>query len=297
MRTEQILSHEPRVLTQAQRESYFADGYVVVEALISEDWLARLNRVTESCIERSRSVTASNDVFDVAPGHSAEAPMVRRIKRPDAQDPAYWEFARDVLADVAADVVGPNVTFHHSKLNFKWNDGSDEVKWHQDAQFYPHTNYSPLTIGTYLHDTGMVHGPLAVLPGSHDGPLFDQYDAEGSWVGHLSPSDAAALDTSNMAYLEGPAGSITIHNCRTVHSSSNSTAPGGRPLLLNAFTSADAFAYTPHPDPSENAFKIVRGGRPRWSDVDPRPCQIPPDWSGGYTSIFAAQAGEDQQAG
>ena len=297
MSPEEVLSHKLRVLTQAQRKSYFDNGYVLVEALISDDWLEKLNRVTDSFVEKSRSAAASNDVFDLAPGHSAERPMVRRIRRPDSQDPLYWQFARDVLADVAADVVGPNVTFHHSKLNFKWNDGADEVRWHQDAQFYPHTNYSPLTIGTYLHDTDRAHGPVAILPGSHDGPLYDQYDSDGNWVGHLSPADAAALDTGNLALLEGPAGSITVHNCRTVHSSPPSTAPGGRPLLLNAFTSADAFAYTPHPEPSENSFTIVRGERPRWSDVDPRPCQIPPDWSGGYTSIFAAQAGEDQQAG
>ena len=32
------------------------------------------------------------------------------------------------MADVAADLVGPNVVFHHSKLNFKWFDESDTVK-------------------------------------------------------------------------------------------------------------------------------------------------------------------------
>ena len=32
------------------------------------------------------------------------------------------------MADVAADLVGPNVAFRHSKLNFKWSDESDTVK-------------------------------------------------------------------------------------------------------------------------------------------------------------------------
>ena len=54
------------------------------------------------------------------------------------------------MADVAADIVGPDVKFHHSKLNFKWAEGGEEVKWHQDIQFWPHTNYSPATIGTLL---------------------------------------------------------------------------------------------------------------------------------------------------
>ena len=62
--------------------------------------------------------------------------------------------------------------FHHSKLNFKWAQGGAEVKWHQDIQFWPHTNYSPLTVGTYLYDCGMEQGPLGVLPGSHRGPML-----------------------------------------------------------------------------------------------------------------------------
>ena len=51
--------------------------------------------------------------------------------------------------------------FHHSKLNFKWAKGGEEVKWHYDISFWPHTNYSPLTVGTYLYDCGMDQGPLA----------------------------------------------------------------------------------------------------------------------------------------
>jgi len=43
-----------------------------------------------------------------------------------------------------------------------------------------------------------------------------------------------------------------------------------------------------------NTYKIVRGEQVKWAHHDPRPCQMPPDWSGGYTSIYAAQAGENK---
>ena len=139
----------------------------------------------------------------------------------------------------------------------------------------------------------MTNGPLAVMPGSHNQPLFDQYDGSGNWTGMLSDEDAATLDMSKAAYLTGPAGSITIHNCRTLHFSPSSKSPEPRPLLLNCYASGDAKPYTPHPDPSIHAGDILRGEAVRWAHHDPRPCQIPPDWSGGYSSIFAAQAGED----
>ena len=188
---------------------------------------------------------------------------------PDRLHDTYWEFATGPIADVAADLVGPDVVFHHSKLNFKWDAGSDDVKWHQDIQFYPHTNYSPMTIGTYLADTGMDDGPLMVIPGSHDGPLFDQYDGEGHWIGCLSAEDSATVDVGRVEYLTGPAGSITAHNCRTVHGSPPTSRPSGRPLLLNAYASADAFSYTAHPQPTRNTGKVIRGQPARWAHHDP----------------------------
>ena len=159
MTPEQVLAEPPRVLTQEQRESYFESGYVSVESLISQELIDRLNEVTAVFVERSRSVAQSGEDYDVADDHGPDSPKIRRLKMPDRLHETYWEFATGLIADVAADLVGSDVVFHHSKLNFKWDAGSDDVKWHQDIQFYPHTNYSPLTIGTYLADTGMDDGP------------------------------------------------------------------------------------------------------------------------------------------
>ncbi|MBO6783046.1 MAG: phytanoyl-CoA dioxygenase family protein [Alphaproteobacteria bacterium] len=283
-------------LSKEQREAYHADGFLLVEKVIDAATVERLNDITDEFVARSRSQSQSDTTFDLAPAHCSDRPMVRRIKRPDEQHPLYWDVATGVIADIVSDLIGPDVVYHHSKLNFKWHGGDDTVAWHQDIQFYPHTNYSPLTVGIYLRDTGPDDGPLTVLPGSHDGPLFDQYDAAGNWTGSLSDADAEKLDISGAVELTGPAGSITIHNCRTVHSSPPSRRANGRPLLLHAYAAGDAFAYTAHPDPSEHAYEVVRGSRARWARHDPRPCLLPPDWSGGYTSIFAAQTGENQTA-
>ncbi len=293
MTPEEILAAPPRVLSQQQREHYFSQGYVCLESFLPADVLAEMVAVTAEFVDASRSETKPGAVFDIGPGHGPERPVLRRLKRPDDQHEAYWRFAKGLIADMAADLAGPDVVFHHAKLNFKWFDESDSVKWHQDIQFFPHTNYNVFTIGCYLADTDMQNGPLAVLPGSHLGPLYDQYDQSGSWAGCLQPQDAAAIDMSKAAYLTGPAGSITIHNCRTVHYSPASKSPLPRPLLLNCYSAADAKAYTAHPDPSSHTYEVVRGSAARWAAHDPRPCLLPPDWSGGYSSIFAAQAGED----
>ena len=294
MKPEKILSYPARVLTQEQREHYFEKGYVGAENLITEKVLAEILAVTDSFINASRTERESGNIFDIGPGHTEKTPVLRRIKMPDDAHEVYWRFASETLADIAADLAGPNVVFHHSKLNFKWFDKTDRVKWHQDIQFFPHTNYNVFTIGCYLADTNMTNGPLAVMPGSHLDPLFDQYDDHGRWTGMLSEKDAASLDMRKVEYITGKAGTLTIHNCRTLHFSPASQSSTPRPLLLNCFASADSKPYTPHPDPSSHAKYLICGEEARWADHDPRPCQIPPDWSDGYTSIYAAQSGEDQ---
>ena len=45
--------------------------------------------------------------------------------------------------------------------------------------------------------------------------------------------------------------------------------------------------------PSDHSGEIVRGRPALWAHHDPRPCMIPPDWSGGYTSLFALQQQEN----
>ncbi len=297
MTPDQILSHEPVVLTQQQRQFFFDNGYLLVERIVPQDCVERLIDVTNEMVERSRSLTKSDAVFDLEPGHTEDDPRLRRLTSPVEHHSTYWEFAsQSIIADVASDLVGPHVKFHHSKLNFKWQSGGEEVKWHQDITYWPHTNYSPLTIGVYLHDVGEDQGPLGAIPGSHKGELFNQYNAENQWVGCLSDEDAKRIDSSAAEYLTGPAGSITIHHCRLVHGSQPNLSDRGRPLLLNIYSSADAFTYTANPLPSRYEGTIVRGQPARWAHHDDRPCLVPLDWSGGYTSLYALQQQEEWDA-
>ena len=137
MTPEQILSHPPKILSQEQRQDYFHLGFAKVEGLIPKNTLVELRRMIDKVLDASREETQSGTVFDLGPGHSPQKPVLRRLKKPDEYDQVFWDFASGLIADVASDIAGPDVVFHHSKLNFKWNDGNDEVKWHQDAQFFP----------------------------------------------------------------------------------------------------------------------------------------------------------------
>jgi ectoine hydroxylase-related dioxygenase (phytanoyl-CoA dioxygenase family) len=293
MTPDQVLSHPPRVLTQAQREAYFRDGFVVVEGAVGDAWLKRLREASEAMVDRSRAVSASDGVFVLEDGHSADAPRLRRLTNPVTHHPVFWEFASAAdspLPDAAADVVGPDVKFYHSKLNFKWARGGQEFKWHQDIQAWPHTNYSPVTVGLYMEDCGPEQGPLIGIRGSHEGRLYSMYDDAGRWVLRIPEESLAWAGPDLRVPMTGPAGTLVLLNCRTVHGSLRNDSARGRPFLLNVYSAADAFPYRLNPLPNPHEGAIVRGQPARWAHHDPRPCEIPPDWSSGYVGPWQHQA-------
>ncbi len=297
MNAEEILARPPRILDRDQREHYFRNGYVGVPGLIGNDWLDPLCELTARYVQASREVTSSNATFDLEPDHTPDSPRLRRLNSPVDRDELFWRFASESpIVDVVEDLLGPSFKFHHSKLNFKWSGGGEEVKWHQDIQFWPHTNYDVLTIGVYLEDVDASMAPMGVVPCSHDGPLFDQYDDADRWVGHLREEDLPQIDIESAGYVTGPAGTVTVHHCRAIHGSAPNLSDRMRPLLLIAYSAADALPVTNLTRHSGRGEAIVRGEPARWVRFDPRPCLLPPDWSkqGGSRSIFAYQQEEEE---
>lgn len=294
MTPEEILSHPPRVLTQAQRADYFENGFVAVDGLVPPEWIGRLTARSDAFLQESRSLTESNDAFDLGPEHSAAKPHVRRLRATVDRHPEFWEFASESLfADAAADLVGPDVKFHSAKLNYKWPGAGEIVHWHQDIPAWPHTNYSPVTLGVYFDNVGPEHGPLMCIPGSHNGPLFRHDDEDGTWRGIVADKDLATVDLDSAVELTGNPGTLVAINCRTIHGSRANGSGVVRPLLLYVYSSADAFAWMPQPTPTSKTGAIVRGEPARNAHLDPRPCPVPPNWAEqGYGSIFTAQKGK-----
>jgi ectoine hydroxylase len=289
MKPEEILSHAPKALTKEQREFFFTNGYLKIDCFVSGRWLERLGAVTKAMVDRSRALTKSDAMFDLETEHTAEHPRLRRLTQPVEHDPTYWEFASNSpITDVAEDLLGPNVKFHHSKLNFKAEAGGVEVKWHQDFPFLPHTNSGMLTVGVYLEEVE-ANAPLGVVPGSHEGELFSHYNEKEEWVGAIQKRDFERAGIGKAVYLTGRAGTITVHSARAVHGSAQNESGSPRPLLLHMYTSGDAMPLTPNPLYSRYNFTMIRGRRPRRIEVDPRPIMLPPDFSAQEGGLFRIQ--------
>lgn len=279
-----------KILTPDQRDHFYDQGYLVFPGILDPDLLSRLRTALDDAIDRSRLLTRSDEFFDLEPGHTAETPKLRRATYLDDTDSVFWELcSQSILPDLAADILGPNIRFRDLMMNFKWAGGGAEVKWHQDAPFYPHTNLCMAQFLVFLEDVGPQQGPLQVIPGSHKGRIFTHYDAAGEWIGAIPDRDLAEIDLDRAAALTGPAGTVTVHHCLAIHGSSQNISSSGRPAFVITYAAADAIPYTAPPYPSSHYGTLVRGEEPGVAHHDAMIMPMPPDWSGGYTSIFAHQ--------
>ena len=278
-----------RALDAGQKRQFEEDGFLILEEFVDARWLRRLLETTQRFVDSSRQLEASTPLFDLEPDHTPQTPRLRRLVSPADLDPAFWEFASDsMITDAVEDLLGPDIKFHHSKLNFKAPHGGEEVKWHQDIQFWPHTNYGPLTVGVFLCDVDETMGNVGFVPGSHRAELFDQYAGE-RWAGCIADEDLRRVDLESAVFPTGRAGTVTIHNCRTVHGSAPNHSDRERPLLLQTYAPADAFVYTDLVRKSPHGDMLIRGRPARWARHDPRPCQVGPSV---VRTIFEVQQGE-----
>jgi hypothetical protein len=287
MKPQDVLKHPATVLSEAQRRSFFADGFLVLADYVPAPWLSRLRLATAELLDRSSTVSQSDSIYVLEEGHSADNPRLHRVSSPQDQHPTFWEFMTDpLMTDLAADIVGPDVKFHHAKLNVKSGQGSQGFGWHQDIPAWPHTDYSPVTIGIYIDGCTPEQGPLTVAAGSHDGPLFSMYDDAGNFVVRIRDKELGWLKDDMIRSITGGPGTTLLLNCRTVHGSAPNKSSAARPLLLPVYSSADSFAYTPAPIPSPHQGDMVRGRPARFASFDTRPVEMPPDWRGGYKPVW-----------
>ena len=273
------------MLSQEQISFYHENGYLVVEDVLSAEELQALQRVTDEFVERSRSVSQHNDVYDLEENHSPERPRLRRIKNPIAQHAVYDQTLRHQgILDRVEQLIGPGLRRQNTKLNMKEPNHGSAVEWHQDWAFYPHTNDDLLAVGVCLDDMTEENGCMLMASGSHRGELYSHHE-NGVFVGAVSEPD---FQPQNIAKCLVRAGGITIHHARTLHASTPNHSANPRRLLLFEYCSLDSWPLL-GASFDDYCASVLRGEpsvRPR---VDAAPVIIPlpkPEKAG---SIFEIQ--------
>ncbi len=249
---------------------YRENGYLLVENVLDRSTRARMKEVIAELVAKAKGVVEHDNVYDLEPSHTPQAPRVRRIKKPHSVHPIFWEFAKSpALMEVCTRLLGPNVRLHGSKLNMKDPKYGSPVEWHQDWAFYPHTNDELLAIGVMLDDVELENGPLMVLPGTHRGPVHDHH-ADGRFCGAIDPT-AVKLPYDKAVAVTGRAGSASFHHVRLVHGSAQNTSSNPRQLLLYECGAADAWPLVNFTTLEEYDSRMLCGQ----STIEPRVERVP----------------------
>jgi ectoine hydroxylase-related dioxygenase (phytanoyl-CoA dioxygenase family) len=282
------------MLSKDQIGFFREQGYLVVERAVNAELLGRLRTDFNAWVDESRKHAApygetldGRPRFDLETDHSAARPALRRVASPIEVSEAYRQavHAPDLVAAVAA-LIGPNVRFHHCKINSKLPGTATAVKWHQDFPFTPHSNDDLVTALLMVDEVTEENGPLEVWPGTHRGAIHDLWRGD-RFMGAVD-DDFARTCQANAVRCVGPAGSVCLMHTRLLHGSAPNLSADPRTLFIAVYAAEDARPLAENPLPSRYEGMIVQGGetgRVRATPFDIRLPQKP-----GGASFFTQQA-------
>lgn len=257
----------PKALSEAQIAAFRRDGYLMAEGAVTADELAGLRAEMDGWIaesaRRDASFGAENTLdgmprFDVERGHSRSDARLRRVNNPAEIGPAHEGVAfASRMTDMVVDLIGPNVKFHHGKINIKLPRTESRVGYHQDFSYTPHTNDDVVTALLLVDDMTEANGPLRVVPGSHrEGQKTLWHD--GTFTGQVA--EAAVQAASNrLVTLTGEAGSVCLMHTSLLHGSEPNRSGNRRALYISVYAAADAFMLSPSPLPNRFESRVVAG--------------------------------------
>ena len=221
------------------------------------------------------------------PGHSAIRPALRRVQSPEEVSPACLDVMRNArTVEICADLIGPNLRFHHGKVNSKLPGSATEVKFHQDFAFQPMTNDDLVTALLFIDEVTEENGPLEVVPGTHKGPILSHWQ-DGRFTGAIT-DEVLEEHRDNIVKCTGPAGAVCLMHSSLLHGSAPNLSDQPRTLYIATYYAEDAIELSPNHLPSRHTHELVRGvetGRVRCSAYE---MEIPEKPTS--TSFFDQQA-------
>lgn len=254
------------MLTREEIDRFWRDGYLVAKDAVTREQLGLLRRSIDDWVQESRAHDApfgeptldGRPRFDVGGEHCAQRPALRRVNNPSEISEHYLDVMRNsAMVDMIADLIGPDIKYHHCKINLKLPGSHTVVGYHQDFCYTPHTNDDVVTALLMLDDVTEENGCLMVVPGSHKGPLYSLFDG-AKFTGFIDPEVERTLRQDEVA-VTGRAGDVCLMHTRLVHGSAANRSDRPRGLFICVYTAADAFPLARNPMPSKLEGTMVRG--------------------------------------
>ena len=216
------------MLTSNQREFYSENGFVHVKGLLTRREAECLRAETHALAERLGAIKNIESTWGSASA-LANGQTTRLLHCHDVQFQSAM-FSRLIvderLTGVAADIIGPNVQLHHTKMFIKPPENGSPFPMHQDAPFFPHARHSMIAAIIHFDDAPIEKGCLRVVPGSYKLGMLPHIEA-GNW--HLPDSE---YPVEGALPIPAEAGDAILFSYLTIHGSGLNTGSEARTTLL-----------------------------------------------------------------
>ena len=232
-----------RELTQYER-----DGFLVFDNFLAPDSVRRF-REDLRAYEHDESVLRSEGTI-TEPGKQE----IRSIFGIHQLSERFDRLTRDpkILAMVHQ-LLGSEAYVHQSRINFKPGFHGKGFDWHSDFETWHAEDGMPrmraVSFSIALTDNTPFNGPLMLVPGSHKTfvPCVgrtpeDNYQSSLKKQELGVPSDrdlARIVDQQGIKAPTGPAGSLIVFECNTLHASNANMSPWPRSNLFFVYNSVE----------------------------------------------------------
>jgi ectoine hydroxylase-related dioxygenase (phytanoyl-CoA dioxygenase family) len=224
------------ILSQQQIDSYHREGYLVLEAITTQEEVAWLRTIYDRLFAE-RAGRASGDQFDLA-GTDAEGKeaALPQILGPSTYAPELAEglYRVNALA-IARQLLGPDAEPRGEHAIFKPARTGAATPWHQDEAYWdPALDYSSFSLWIPLQEATVENGCMQFVPRSHLEQVRAHHSINYDPRIHGLEVDAA-VDTMRAVACPLPAGGATIHHNRILHYAGPNTSDVPRRAYILLF--------------------------------------------------------------
>lgn len=235
-------------LSETELAQYERDGFLVLDRFLDQSTVRRF-REDLKAYENDDSILRSEGTI-TEPGKQE----IRSIFGIHELSERFDQLTRDprILAMVRQ-LLGSDAYIHQSRINFKPGFHGKGFDWHSDFETWHAEDGMPrmraVSFSIALTDNTPFNGPLMLIPGSHKTfvPCVgrtpeDNYQSslKKQELGVPNERDLAALvERNGIKAPTGPAGSLIIFECNTLHASNANMSPWPRSNLFFVYNSVE----------------------------------------------------------
>lgn len=233
-------------LSEAQLNQYDEQGFLFFEGFFSEQ---EMNHFLYDLEEYGRDESLKELDQVIIEPYTDEIRSIFAIHKLSER---FDRLTRDPrLLDMAHQILGSDVYIHQSRINDKPGFTGTGFNWHSDFETWHSEDGMPrmrcFSLSILLSENNQFNGPLMLIPGSHrwfvpTGGKTPQENWKESLkmqtLGVPTPDKLKQMtDQGSLVAPQGPAGSVILFECNTLHASANNLSPWPRRNLFFVYNS------------------------------------------------------------